>query len=70
MNCEIPMIVSNHPHLESIADKFRIPFYCMPIDKKGDKLSQEKKIRQLLKKQHIDLVVFSQVYADSITIIY
>ncbi len=58
--CEIPMIISNHPYLETIADKFRIPFYCLPIKNKKDKSHQEKELRDLLKKQHIDLVVLAR----------
>ena len=26
--CEIPLIISNHPDLEHVAGKFRVPYYC------------------------------------------
>jgi len=59
MDCEIPVIISNHPDLESVADQFRVPFYCLPIHN-GDKASQEKEIRDILKRNHIDLVVLAR----------
>lgn len=70
LECEIPMIISNHPHLESIADKFRIPFYCIPIKSKEDKLRQERDIIKMLKQQHIDLIVlarYMQILSKSFT---
>lgn len=60
LDCEIPMIISNHPTLEPVADKFRIPFYCFPINGKSNKTKQEDEIRSLLKQQHIDLVVLAR----------
>ena len=58
--CEIPVIISNRPNLESIAEKFRIPFYCLPISNKADKPRQEKLVQSLLKQHHIDLVVLAR----------
>ena len=29
LKCEIPLIVSNHPDLEYVAQQFRIPFFCV-----------------------------------------
>ena len=57
--CEIPLIISNHPDLEQVADKFRIPYYCFPI-KKGEKATQEAEVLELLKKNHIDLLVLAR----------
>ncbi len=30
--CDIPLIISNHPDLESVANLFRIPYYHLPSD--------------------------------------
>lgn len=57
--CEIPLIISNHPDLEHVADKFRIPYYCFPV-KKGEKAQQESEVKELLKKNHIDLIVLAR----------
>lgn len=56
--CEFPLIISNHPDMEPIAQQYRIPYYYLPVD--GDKRSQEQKVIELLKKHHIDLVVLAR----------
>ena len=57
--CDIPLIISNHPDLESVADKFRIPFHCYPV-KPETKSQQEEGVRKLLKQYHIDLIVLAR----------
>jgi formyltetrahydrofolate deformylase len=67
--CEIPLIISNHPDLESIAEQFRIPFYHLPITVET-KAEQEEKVQRLLKRFDIDLVVlarYMQVLSPSFT---
>jgi formyltetrahydrofolate deformylase len=59
LDCEIPVIISNHPDLESVADQFRVPFHCLPI-RNGEKAGQEKEILDILKRYHIDLVVLAR----------
>ena len=59
LHCEIPVIISNHPDLEYIANQFRIPFYCFPMVK-GHKAEQEAKVREILSKFDIDLVVLAR----------
>lgn len=60
LSCEIPVIIGNQPKLESIANKFRIPFHCLPIRSKEEKQEQEKQLRELLRRYHIDLVVMAR----------
>lgn len=59
LDCEIPLIISNHPDLEMIANQFRIPFYYLPVTAET-KNEQEAKIRSLLKRFDIDLVVLAR----------
>ncbi len=59
LHCEIPLIISNHPNLEKIANSFRIPFYYLPVTKETKK-EQEKKVNNLLKQFDIDLVVLAR----------
>jgi predicted amino acid-binding ACT domain protein len=40
LDCEIPLIISNHPDLEVVADRFRIPYYCFPVNS-SNKAEQE-----------------------------
>ena len=59
LHCEIPLIISNHPNLEHVADKFRVPFYCFPVAG-NDKREQEKQVIELLERHHIDLIVLAR----------
>ncbi|MCY1151348.1 MAG: formyltetrahydrofolate deformylase [Sphaerochaetaceae bacterium] len=59
INCEVPLIISNHPNLEKIANSFRIPYHYLPVTKET-KPEQEMKIRKLLKQYDIDLVVLAR----------
>lgn len=56
---EIPLIVSNHPDLESIAKRFNIDYHLFPITK-ANKRKQEQKQIALLKEYRIDLIVLSR----------
>jgi formyltetrahydrofolate deformylase len=57
--CEIPLIISNHNELEHVADKFKVPYFHCPINKDKKSL-QEKKVLDLLKKHHINLLVMAR----------
>ena len=65
--CEMPLVVSNHPTLESVAESFRIPFFCLPVTA-ATKPQQEGQILELLRRHHINLVVlarYMQVLSDT-----
>jgi formyltetrahydrofolate deformylase len=57
--CEIPLIISNHPSLEAVAQGFRIPFFTLPVTP-DTKPQQEAQIVSLLKTHQIDLVVLAR----------
>jgi len=57
--CEIPLIVSNHPDLKTIADQFGVPFEVFPIDKAGKRTQEEREIDRL-ENEAIDLVVLAR----------
>ncbi|MGK7895566.1 MAG: formyltetrahydrofolate deformylase [Xenococcus sp. (in: cyanobacteria)] len=59
LKVEIPLIISNHDSLETIAKQFGIDFYHIPITKEN-KLEQEKKQLELLSKYQIDLVILAK----------
>jgi formyltetrahydrofolate deformylase len=59
LNCEIALIVSNHPDLTPVAEQFKIPFRVFPISAES-KLEQEQKQLELLAAEHIDLVVLAR----------
>ncbi len=55
----IPLIVSNHPHLQGIAEQFGIAFHHIPITKET-KVAQEQHQLALLKEYEVDLVVLAK----------
>lgn len=59
LDCEMPLVISNHPTLEYVAEQFRIPFHCHPV-KEGAKEAQEAKVVELLERHHIDLVALAR----------
>ena len=58
-NVEIPLIISNHPDLQHVAERFGIPFYLFPITKET-KEEQEKKEMELLAKHKVNFVVLAR----------
>ncbi len=58
-NVEIPLIVSNHPDLQHVAERFGIPFYLFPITKET-KEEQEQKEMELLAKYKVNFIVLAR----------
>lgn len=59
LDCDVPLIISNHEALRSVADYFQIPFHVFPItpETKG---AQEDAERALLESAGIDLIVLAR----------
>ncbi len=57
--CEIPLVISNHNTLESVADSFKIPFFTLPVTKET-KREQEGQVLELLRRHHVGLVVLAR----------
>ena len=63
---EIPLIISNHPDLKHVADRFDIPYYVFPITKEN-KAEQEEKEMALLAENGITTIVlarYMQIISD------
>lgn len=58
-NVEIPLVISNHPDLQHVAERFGIPFYLFPITKET-KEEQERKEMELLAKHKITFIVLAR----------
>ena len=58
-NVEIPLIISNRPDLQHVAERFGIPFYLFPITKET-KEEQERKEMELLAKHKITFIVLAR----------
>ena len=59
LRCEIPLIVSNHPDNQPIADFYEIPYRVISITK-DNKQQAEEEIRSLIEKHHADFMVLAR----------
>jgi len=59
LHCDIPIIVSNHPDNQSIADFYRIPFVMVPVPP-GKKQEAEQKILYELRQHSPDFIVLAR----------
>ena len=57
--CDIPLIVSNHPEAERLAEFHRIPFHLVAIDG-ATKATAEQRELALLEQHAVDLVVLAR----------
>ncbi len=59
LEVDIPLILSNHPDLKSVAQHFKVPFYSIPI-RTAYKDKDEAKQIALLKSKKVDFVVLAR----------
>ncbi len=59
LECEIPLVLSNHPDLELEVTRRGYRFVCEPIAA-GDKPAQERRLLEHLERERIDLVVLAR----------
>ena len=72
LSIQIPVIISNHPDLETIAKLFEIPFFHIPHTKNISQTAQKKHI-ELLNKFEIDFVVlarYMQIMGEKTTMLF
>jgi len=58
-SAEVPLIISNHPHLQAVSEQFGAAFHHIPLSKEN-KPEQEAKQLELLRQYKIDLVVLAK----------
>ncbi len=66
-NCEIPLLISNHPDAYSVAQNFNVEFAEFPILREN-KIEQEEKQIDVLQRSNIDLIVlarYGQIFTKS-----
>ena len=56
---EIPLIVSNHPDLKEVAERFGIPYYHIPVTKQNRE-EQAETMMDLLKEHGVDFIVLAR----------
>ena len=63
---KIPLIISNHEDMREVAERFDIPYHCIPITKEN-KAEQEEKTLKLLEDNQVDFIVlarYMQILSD------
>jgi formyltetrahydrofolate deformylase len=66
LRCEIPLIISNHPENQRIADFYHIPYFVVPVTKESKRLAEQKQIA-LVREHQCSLAVlarYMQVLSD------
>jgi len=58
LDCDIRLVVANHPDLEGVAAQFGVPFHVVPMT--DGKAQAERRALSLLAEHGIDLVVFAR----------
>lgn len=59
LQCDIPIIISNHDKVANIADTFNVPFRVFPITKEN-KMEQERKQIALMDEHSVDVIVLAR----------
>lgn len=59
LDCDIPLIISNHPDLQHVAEHFDVEYAVVPITKET-KREREREEIEMLKKRSIDTVVMAR----------
>jgi formyltetrahydrofolate deformylase len=57
--CDIPLIISNHPDNQPIADFYQVPFVVVPVTKEN-KLEAENRILDLITRHNFDFLVLAR----------
>ena len=66
LDCDIPLVISNHETLRPTAEFFNIPFVHIPVEK-GSKSESENRLREALAGHDIDVMVlarYMQILSD------
>jgi formyltetrahydrofolate deformylase len=59
LEVEIPLIISNHPDLEHIAQNFNIPYYYIQVTKETKEAAEDLQLK-LLKEFKVDFIVLAR----------
>jgi len=65
LHLEIPIIISNHSDLSTVAERFSVPFKHIPFTKENKELGEKEQI-EILKNRQIDFIVLAR-YMQIIT---
>ena len=56
---QVPLVIANHPDLESLCASFDVPFVCVPVSR-DTKAEAEQRMLQLLEENEVELAVLAK----------
>jgi formyltetrahydrofolate deformylase len=59
LNCDIPLVISNHADNQPIADFYQIPFVVVPVTKDNKRAAEQKQIT-LIREYQADFIVLAR----------
>ena len=59
LNCDIPLVISNHADNQPIADFYQIPFVVVPVTKDNKRAAEQKQIA-LIREHKADFIVLAR----------
>jgi len=59
LNCDIPLIISNHADNQPTADFYQIPFFIVPVSKENKRAAEQKQIA-LIREHNVDFTVLAR----------
>ncbi|HYE74325.1 MAG TPA: formyltetrahydrofolate deformylase [Blastocatellia bacterium] len=59
LSCDIPLIISNHPDAQRLAEFYRIPFHIIPVTNENKAQAEARQI-ELLRQHYVDLIVLAR----------
>jgi formyltetrahydrofolate deformylase len=59
LDCDIPLVISNHPDLEPVVKSYGLPFHVLPVTAETRK-EQESAIAELVDREKVDLIVLAR----------
>ena len=68
LDCDISIILSNHPDLQSVSETFGVPFKLFPINPRNKAEQESKEISLLKRELDVDVIVlarYMQVLSDN-----
>jgi formyltetrahydrofolate deformylase len=59
LNCDIPLIISNHPDTQRLADFYRVPYHVVPVTKETKREAEQKQMA-LIDQHKVDFIVLAR----------
>lgn len=59
LNCDIPLIISNHSDNQPVADFYHVPFFVVPVSKENKREAEQQQIA-MIREHNVDFIVLAR----------